>query len=365
MVEQNRSGSYTQILYGPSGSELALLNGQTLKSAFVPLTAGATAVYTASGLSYYRHSDWLGSSRLASTTSGGVYYDGAYAPYGEPYAEIGTPDRSFTGQNQDTVTDPSAGLYDFLFREYRPTFSRWISPDPAGIAAVDPANPQSWNRYAYVGDDPIIETDEYGMCPSGTHAATSEEASQYVQTAMSYVGEGLVHSNSHATLTSNGALSGIDCTGLIMCALSGKNYNAGAFQFSFTFDGLNLTTRNINQWTDPGTGAVGDIIYFSTPGHAGIVLSKNTFVGSQTSTGPAVAQFGPNVYWGNPKKSSSPVFRRPCISNKNKGTYSAPQNSDPNAASRESFFWFSSAGASLGDWLETLLQDWMKHYLVR
>jgi RHS repeat-associated protein len=172
MVEQNRSGSYTQILYGPSGSKLALMNGQTLKSAFVPLTAGATAVYTASGLGYYRHSDWLGSSRLASTTSNGIYYDGAYAPYGEPYAEIGTPDRSFTGQNQDTVSDTSASLYDFMFREYRPTFSRWIAPDPAGIAAVDSANPQSWNRYAYVVNNPLVYVDPLGLAtgpPSPPH----------------------------------------------------------------------------------------------------------------------------------------------------------------------------------------------------
>ena len=37
MVEQNRSGSYTQIVYGPDGSKLALMNGQTLSKAFVPL----------------------------------------------------------------------------------------------------------------------------------------------------------------------------------------------------------------------------------------------------------------------------------------------------------------------------------------
>jgi hypothetical protein len=39
------------------------MNGQTLLTAFVPLPGGATAVYTASGLDHYRHSDWLGSAR--------------------------------------------------------------------------------------------------------------------------------------------------------------------------------------------------------------------------------------------------------------------------------------------------------------
>lgn len=159
MVEQARGSSYTEIVYGPSGGKLALMTGQTLSKAFMPLPGGATAVYNASGLAYYRHADWLGSARLASTPSRGVYYDGAYAPYGEPYVESASADRSFTGQNQDTV----AGLYDFMFREYHPVQGRWISPDPAGLAAVDPANPQTWNAYAYAINRPNEVVDPLGL----------------------------------------------------------------------------------------------------------------------------------------------------------------------------------------------------------
>ena len=130
-VERATSGVYTQTLYGPGGTKLALVNGATVAKVFVPLAGGATAVYTSSGLAYYRHPDWLGSSRLASTPPRTVYYDGAYAPYGENYAESGTTDRNFTGQNQDTATD----LYDFLYREYHPTqgTSRysWAIPEEA------------------------------------------------------------------------------------------------------------------------------------------------------------------------------------------------------------------------------------------
>ena len=161
MVEQNKSGTYYQIVYAPTGGKLAIMNGQTVQKQFVPLPAGATAVYASSGLSYYRHPDWLDSSRLSSTPSRGVYFDGAYAPFGEPYSQSGTTDLSFTGQNQDTVT----GLYDFMFREYHPTQGRWISPDPAGLAAVDPSNPQTWNRYAYVMNNPMDLFDPLGMCP--------------------------------------------------------------------------------------------------------------------------------------------------------------------------------------------------------
>ena len=128
MVEQNRSGSYTQIVYGPMGGKLALMNGQTLLKGFVPLSGGDTAVYNSSGLAYYRHADWLGSSRLASTPNQTVYYDGAYAPYGENYSETGTTDRSFAGMNQDTVAAGPYPLYDGLYREYHPTWGRSAEP---------------------------------------------------------------------------------------------------------------------------------------------------------------------------------------------------------------------------------------------
>ena len=162
MVEQNRSGSYTQIVYAPGGGKLALMNGQSVSKAFVPLPTGAAAVYNSSGLSYYRHPDWLGSSRFASTPGRTMYSDLAYAPYGETYAEAGTPDRSLTGQNQDTIADSTTGLYDFMYREYA-QYGRWPSPDPAGLGAVEVTNPQSWNRYAYVSNDPINYIDPLGL----------------------------------------------------------------------------------------------------------------------------------------------------------------------------------------------------------
>jgi RHS repeat-associated protein len=158
MVEQARGTNYTEIVYSPTGGKLALMTAQTLQKAFVPLPGGTTAVYT-SGLAYYRHSDWLGSSRFASTPSRTKYFDVAYAPYGEDYADSGTLDLNFTGQNQDTVT----GLYDFMHREYHPVAGRWIQPDPAGLGASDPANPQTWNRYAYVTNNPLNATDPLGL----------------------------------------------------------------------------------------------------------------------------------------------------------------------------------------------------------
>lgn len=160
VVEQNRSGSYTEIAYMPTGAKLALMNGQTLSRAFVPLAGGAAAVYTATApLDDYRHSDWLGNLRLASQPyQAPPWSETAYAPFGEPYAQAGAADVSFTGMNQDTTSN----LYDFPAREYG-IQGRWPSPDPAGTASVNPADPQTWDRYAYVRNSPLEMTDPTGM----------------------------------------------------------------------------------------------------------------------------------------------------------------------------------------------------------
>lgn len=158
MVEQNRSGSFTEIVYSPSGGKLALMNGASLQKAIIPLPSGGVAVYSSSGLLYYGHSDHLGSARLGSTPSRTTYFDLAYAPFGETYATSGAVDPAFTGQRQDT----SSGLFDFPVREYS-IQGRWSSPDPAGFDAVSPSNPQTWNRYAYVINAPLAAVDPLGM----------------------------------------------------------------------------------------------------------------------------------------------------------------------------------------------------------
>jgi RHS repeat-associated protein len=162
-VEQNLGGAYTEVVYAPAGGKLALMSGSTLKKGFVALTNGASVIYGPSGLAYYRHSDWIGSSRFASTPTRALYYDGAYGPFGEPYAQTGTNDPSFTGQNQDTASN----VYDFPAREYG-IQGRWASPDPAGASSVHLKDPQTWNRYAYVRNSPLKLVDSTGTDENGT-----------------------------------------------------------------------------------------------------------------------------------------------------------------------------------------------------
>jgi RHS repeat-associated protein len=161
VVEENNSGTYKQILYSPTGSKLAVMSRQNATNVFLPLPGGEQATYTNSTIRF-RHFDWLGSARFESSMAELEYADQAYAPFGETYSIKGSPTTpyiSFTGAQPDTIS----GTYDFLFRKYSPTQGRWISPDPAGLSAANISNPQSWNRYAYVLNNPLSLTDPLGL----------------------------------------------------------------------------------------------------------------------------------------------------------------------------------------------------------
>ena len=162
VAEEDVPGTVTHILYQPDGSRFATLQNGSIQNYFMPMVNGMVEVFNASGEQYIRHADWLGSSRLATNPNGNPVYDRAYAPFGETYAETGTADRFFTGNTQDVIKGQT-GIYDFLFREHSAGMGRWLSPDPAGLAAVDITNPQTWNRYAYVGNNPLSATDSLGL----------------------------------------------------------------------------------------------------------------------------------------------------------------------------------------------------------
>ncbi len=88
-----------------------------------------------------------------------MYWDGALAPFGEVIAESSSTDISFTGMSQDTA----ASLFDFPEREYNGIHGRWPSPDPLGSSVASLEDPQSWNRYAYVENNPLTNVDPTGL----------------------------------------------------------------------------------------------------------------------------------------------------------------------------------------------------------
>lgn len=160
IVEKNNSGAYNQYVYDSSGQKLATMNGATLFKALVSLPGGIQAVFSPTA-AFYRVPDWLGSARIISSSTRTYNTSEAFAPFGEKYALGGSAPfvDSFTGMTNSTVSNE----YDFPARSLHPGQGRWISPDPAGLGAVDLSNPQTWNRYAYVGNNPTGVVDPLGL----------------------------------------------------------------------------------------------------------------------------------------------------------------------------------------------------------
>lgn len=165
-VEINKGGSnILQFVYDPTGHRTGYMQGQTFIAESVSFPGGAQKWYYPSYGNPYVHKDWLGTERLATTPTQTLVTDTGIAPYGEDYADSGPVfTLNFTGQDEDTVSGTLGhGLIDFPAREYSPIQGRWISPDPAGSAAVDLTNPQSFNGYTYVRNNPLAMVDPTGL----------------------------------------------------------------------------------------------------------------------------------------------------------------------------------------------------------
>ena len=65
----------------------------------------------------------------------------------------------FTGNERDS----ESGLDHFQFRKFTSAMGRFMSPDPAGMMAVDIGSPQTLNRYSYVLNNPLAFTDPFGL----------------------------------------------------------------------------------------------------------------------------------------------------------------------------------------------------------
>lgn len=113
------------------------------------------------GEAMFMHTDWLGTGRVWTTPSGTVYSSCVNLPFGD-FASCGpgyASNSHFTGQEYNGEDN----LTHFPFRMYSMTQGRWMHTDPAGLAAVDVTNPQTWNRYAYVTNNPLSYTDPLGL----------------------------------------------------------------------------------------------------------------------------------------------------------------------------------------------------------
>ena len=168
------NGQAMYYFYGADdgGHPLAEYNGSSWQT---NVMAGGTIIATVSEANpinlnspsavNYMALDQLGNMRMTQSSVFQTYY-----PYGEAGNSAVSSEYTWTNQIRGT----NSGMDHFWFRSYAAPLARWITPDPAGSAAVDPANPQSWNRYAYVDNNPLSLTDPLGLdCGDGFTFITS------------------------------------------------------------------------------------------------------------------------------------------------------------------------------------------------
>jgi RHS repeat-associated protein len=104
--------------------------------------------------------DRLGSVRArASAKNGGQGHKALYFPFGEE-AEPTPDDREKFGSY---TRDSATGLDYAEQRYYSSTHGRFLTLDPCE-RSVRLTDPESWNRYSFVGNDPINRADPHGTC---------------------------------------------------------------------------------------------------------------------------------------------------------------------------------------------------------
>jgi RHS repeat-associated protein len=154
-------GNYTYFIYGADDNVVSeRANNNVWAQTYIRFGGTLKAFYRGVG-TLYLHKDHLGSTRLYSDINGAPYGTALdYDPFGHVIAGSSTID---TFQFTDKELDPESGLNHFQFRKYSSALGRWMSPDPGGLAVVNPQNPQSWNRYSYVLNNPLEYIDLSGL----------------------------------------------------------------------------------------------------------------------------------------------------------------------------------------------------------
>lgn len=163
-------------VYDAGGQRVATQAGGTLTNVLVydatgKLVAEYDSAPPASNGTQFVTADHQGSQRAITSSDGSVVSRHDYLPFGEDipgnvgmrstaqgYAQSDGVRQKHAGMENDDATDMSHTLW----RQYDDLSARWTAPDPYG-GSMTVANPQSFNRYNYVENDPVNKVDPLGL----------------------------------------------------------------------------------------------------------------------------------------------------------------------------------------------------------
>ncbi len=129
---------------------------------------------TGDGTLVYLHGDHLGSVSILTDSTGAKLSGEEYGPWGQTRAgdNSSTTPLDFTGQHRD-----GTGLLYYGARYYDPALGRFLSGDTVGGAMSDP---QSWNPYSYVRNNPLNRTDPTGHDPLGNGSYNPDDPNNQI-----------------------------------------------------------------------------------------------------------------------------------------------------------------------------------------
>ncbi len=156
-------------ILGPSGEQVTQMDGTGHWQHTNVYAAGQLlATYDQQGsqqLLHFNITDALGTKRVQTSAAGATELTCLSLPFGDgpdcsgSGAVAAATEHRFTGKERDT----ESGLDYFGARYYASTMGRWMSPDPGKINLKHLANPQKWNKYAYVLNNPLTMIDPDGQ----------------------------------------------------------------------------------------------------------------------------------------------------------------------------------------------------------
>jgi RHS repeat-associated protein len=121
---------------------------------------GTTIMRDDTGELHYMLTDHLGSVVAVTNSAGTLESEQRYLPFGQVRADVGTiaqTDYGYTGQR--ALDSGMGGIMDYKARFYSPMLGRFLQPDSI---VPNAASPQNFNRYSYVGNNPIMRSDPSG-----------------------------------------------------------------------------------------------------------------------------------------------------------------------------------------------------------
>lgn len=208
----------------------------------------------------YFHRDHLGSASVISDEAGTVLERLAYDPWGRrQYANGGTPPAGYSPATTDrgyTMQEhlDEMGIVHMNGRVYDPTLGRFMSADPLIQA---PSNLQSFNRFSYAFNMPLVLTDPSGFCSQDDYGNDC-----WRDTSSSYV-DGETGSYGYLITTSriDDSSSNISNQGWLFSSLGGQSsfpWSPSANASGGNWQPRSMGGGDVSPYYDPRSPSLGD-----------------------------------------------------------------------------------------------------------